>query len=807
MFNQLYYDNSQFQGFAVLQTEDNEFVPLLSTTLTGKVVGNIARLIQTHVFKNKGNKAINVSYKFPLNGDAAINKVIVAFNGKQIIADLKLKEEAKKTFDMAKKKGNQAALYERVSPDIFGLQIANLQANSTIEITTEFVQLVKPEAGTLTLRHPLTVVPRFVRDDERFSHASEGQPNLVLVDPGHRFNMSIEFVGVDRLKIFCDNFLTTHERTKNGVIIKATDILPNTDLIIKYTLPQFMTYIWSEPNSTEKYFVTLLTPPENLKVRLKRNTVLLVDSSFSMNGVKWNSAKWATKKALSLLDEEDYFSLCSFSSNHVWFNKEPVKATVQNVKSACKFIDDNFLAGGTELGIALEDALSKKLSQDGYANTLTLITDAEVNDEARILAMVSRETENDGRRINVVCIDSSPNEYLASQIADRGRGIARFLTSNSNERDITSVLVDIVTEISTPVLNGATLQILSTDKVSIIGGYVRRSTRKEMTVDVGYIAREPKWIAGRINGNVTPIITIDGVDGKSTLSEIVDGDECIKQLVGAQLINIAERWNTFNLQTDHSMENDLLKAFLPIKFGKLIDGKNRKIYFENEDNDNTGKEIIRFFSKKFHLMSSEMSFVAVDTTNGKKANKDIIVANALADGWDNNFESSQSMKSLGAVSRSAPMASLSFGGLELFSTNSFDANDVSPAPMTREFTFSKKASKQSSDSVGAYGISQKSSFLFHETIELNKKFDSVQKVDLKTVSALMITSEWTLNETVFVVLKVNGVETARVSLKDLYMVGDRPLNIKLSNSESLTVSFETDSDNAFKFDVDLTFVA
>jgi len=109
-------------------------------------------------------------------------------------------------------------------------------------------------------------------------------------------------------------------------------------------------------------------------------------------------------------------------------------------------------SGGTDLGVALEQGLRMRREPGTMARHVLLITDAEVSDEGRILRLADEEWERaEHRRISVLCIDAAPNSFLATELAERGGGIARFLTSAPDEEDITTALDVVLADWSQPV--------------------------------------------------------------------------------------------------------------------------------------------------------------------------------------------------------------------------------------------------------------------------------------------------------------------------------------------------------------------
>src|SRR4029079_3227742 len=114
-------------------------------------------------------------------------------------------------------------------------------------------------------------------------------------------------------------------------------------------------------------------------------------------------------------------------------------------------------SGGTELGVALEQALGQARDTDARARHVRIVTDAEVSAAGRIRALVERETgQSERRRVDVLCIDAAPNSGLANELAERGGGIAHSLPSDPAENDIASALDEVLADWAAPVLRNLT---------------------------------------------------------------------------------------------------------------------------------------------------------------------------------------------------------------------------------------------------------------------------------------------------------------------------------------------------------------
>src|SRR5262249_24221726 len=153
----------------------------------------------------------------------------------------------------------------------------------------------------------------------------------------------------------------------------------------------------------------LLAPPARRpdSASMPREVILLVDHSGSMQGPKWEAADWAVKRFLTGLGERDAFALGLFHDRRTWLAKAPKPAAAKAVEKAVEFLKKHQDTAGTELGVALEQALDLKRADGEAARHVLILTDAEVSDAGRILRLADAEArQSPRRRIDVLCIDA-----------------------------------------------------------------------------------------------------------------------------------------------------------------------------------------------------------------------------------------------------------------------------------------------------------------------------------------------------------------------------------------------------------------
>lgn len=685
MFNRHTYENSRPDGVGLLEVvggteqepqEGPLFVPLKRTELHGEVAGPLAdlRLVHTYGYTRKQcNLVLRAVYRFPLPGDAAVTGVRVRFGETEIATELKEREQAETDYGEAVQQGKQAALLTRESPDVFTLRVAGIQPDQDVVVETSYVQLARSrgdEANWL-LRVPLTTAPRYVREDEAGSRYAQGQPLALLRDPGHRF--SLDLVVLDAGEISSPTHqidLSSPDGDEPGqrVRLHEQEVIPDRDFVLSWKprqeedRPVLSVMLHDDPSSGQVYFLALVAPPATHEPGsgVAREVILLVDHSGSMSGAKWEASDWAVNSFFANLREHDLFDLGLFHSTTKWFAPQPRPATAEEVQKAARYLDENRDSGGTNLGVALEQALRlKRIDGQERGRHVLVVTDAQVSDAARILGLADAESRREmRRRISVLCIDAAPNDFLANELAERGGGVAHFLTSGPEEEDITTALEDVLADWAEPVLVGLRLDI-DRGGCEVAGREVLQEGRGKTIVDLGDLPHgRAVWVAGRApRGEEDEALRFHLATGReqvaSTQARPAGASRpALEALFGARRLLGLEYLIHAGIQGDALAEQLRRLGYDP---RQVLADRAPAVYAENARA--AASEVIKPLlvreSLAYGLACSETAFVAVRSEAGKPVEGSVVVASALPAGWSEAF---LSPPSAGAVrSMMAPL--------------------------------------------------------------------------------------------------------------------------------------------------------
>jgi Ca-activated chloride channel family protein len=653
MFSSSAYDNARPGGMSVLMVDGDppRFVPLKRTELRGVIAGPLAalRLVQTFGYTRvQHDGVLEAIYRFPLPGDAAISAVRVTFGDVAIEAHLAERRQAEQEYQAARAQGRQAALLSREAPDVFSLQVAGLMPDQLVTVETRYVQLARAEGPGWSLRLPLTTAPRYARADEAGTPQAEGRPLALLRDPGHLFLMDLRILGAVAVQSATHPLQPTAEDDAIRVQLRGGHVVPDRDLVLEWTLRQEeerpALQLWTHRDTTadQTYLLAGIAPPRRNPDRpTPREVILLVDHSGSMEGAKWEAADWTVTQFLAGLGPEDRVNLAVFHSTTRWFAPEPRTATPRLLAEIRGFLEVQRDSGGTELGIALEQALRMRRQKGAYARHVLLITDAEVTDAGRILRLADEEWRRpDHRRISLLCIDAAPNSFLASEVAERGGGLVRFLTSDPAQEDIATALDAVLADWAQPVLAGLRLVVDRPD-VETTGRHSLSIDAAHAAIDLGDLpAGRALWAMARVAGTTPVHCRLEAGEPALPPEPAVTSTEgrqlpALKPLFGARRVLGLEFLSHAHYREEQLREQLRRLGYDPDRELVGDDRQASTVYAENvrAAQEHALEGLLVRDALAYGLASSKTAFVATRAERGRQVEARVLVANALPEGW------------------------------------------------------------------------------------------------------------------------------------------------------------------------------
>ncbi len=415
----------------------NITLPLKYTEVRANIIGLLADVKVIQKFQNTMDKNIEAIYVFPLPHESAVNDLEIKIDKRIIKAEVKEREEARKTYEEARDEGKKAGLLEQERPNIFTMSVANIEAGQEIYVTLTYHETLKYEDGEYEFVFPMTITPRYTGDGEKVSDADKISPPVAETSQ-REVNIFVNLdTGFPAGEVKSpSHLLYIEEKGENirNIQLAKEGELPNKDFILTYSskgenLENSLSFYRKEGKPGT--FMLHMTPkidygPEEM---LKREMIFVLDRSGSMSYGSgfigpMEQAKAALKSCLRTLRTGDAFNIVTFDTFIENLSAASMEFNDENLKKAESFIDATYARGGTDIYKAMECALKMPVNKI-YLRQIVFLTDGAVGNEEEILKELQKILGKS--RVFTFGIGPSVNRYLLDKMAQMGKGTAHYL--------------------------------------------------------------------------------------------------------------------------------------------------------------------------------------------------------------------------------------------------------------------------------------------------------------------------------------------------------------------------------------------
>jgi Ca-activated chloride channel family protein len=106
--------------FVVLSDDPKlDALPLKSTRADVKIAGVVAEVQISQVYRNTGQKTLEAIYVFPGSTRAAVHAMRMTIGDRVVEARILERQQARETYETAKKEGKTTSLLEQQRPNVF----------------------------------------------------------------------------------------------------------------------------------------------------------------------------------------------------------------------------------------------------------------------------------------------------------------------------------------------------------------------------------------------------------------------------------------------------------------------------------------------------------------------------------------------------------------------------------------------------------------------------------------------------------------------------------------------------------------
>ncbi|MGA8761966.1 MAG: marine proteobacterial sortase target protein [Candidatus Sulfotelmatobacter sp.] len=464
-----------------------ESVPLIHTDVVVDVRGLVAAATVTQQYANSTTDPIEAVYVFPLPHDAAVYDMEIHIGNRVIRSVVREREEAKRVYEAARSAGKRAALLQEERPNIFSTSIANIMPGDHVDVRMRYVEPLRWEGDHMRLVFPMVVGPRYIPGTQAVGHTGTGWasdtnavPDASRITPtvrnresrsGHDISVAVDLdSGFQTASLKGVSHEISVRRLPDGrqhVELATGATLPNKDFVLEVkqadsTQPKTALFLSPASDSGETHFLLAAFPPTvQPSARMPVEMLYMIDVSGSMEGTSIQQARGALLEALDRLRLSDRFGILAFSSGYREFSPEPLPASAENLAAARRYVRGLQAGGGTEMLPALLHLMRKPVSSD-YLRHIILLTDGDLGNEEQIFAAMRSNLGN--ARLYTIAIGSAPNLFLATKMAQFGRGTFTHIADISEIQEQMSRLFE---SIESPVLTDVNLTFTGVEVTEI----------------------------------------------------------------------------------------------------------------------------------------------------------------------------------------------------------------------------------------------------------------------------------------------------------------------------------------------------
>ncbi|RYN93367.1 hypothetical protein AA0119_g9510 [Alternaria tenuissima] len=443
-----YHSSRHVCGCYVYHSETSErtYLPQVKLDAHTTILSTAARTVLTQTFVNRSREALNeIRYAFPLFDGVSVVEFFCQIGERTIYGLVKEKNEARKTYEEAKERGESAALLEQLpdAADVFTTAISNIPNGASVQVSVKYVQELKHDAEVdgIRLTIPSSISPRYGYYPGKLQETSaeidskgisitvdvnmaQGIPIKKVISPSHPIEVTLgslstsasdEDASISRGSATLA--LGTTELEKDFVLqVVAKDVgIPQAILETHPTLPN------------QRALMTTLVPKFNIKSQ-KPEVVFIADRSGSMEG-HIPTLKSALKVFLKSIPIGCSFNICSFGSSHSFLWPESRMYDQDTLTEAIRHVE-TFRAdfGGTETLAAVKACFEAR--NTGLQTELMLLTDGDIWSQEQLFNYVSKNTKSGDVRVFPIGIGSGVSSALIEGVARAGRGFAQMVADS-----------------------------------------------------------------------------------------------------------------------------------------------------------------------------------------------------------------------------------------------------------------------------------------------------------------------------------------------------------------------------------------
>lgn len=405
--------------FGMMDNESGEALALRGVEVFTRIAGLLASTTLVQKYKNDTDTNLELSYTFPTPVTGTLLSFEVTVGERKYNGQVVSRAEAEVKYEEAIEEGDSAFRLQEIRPGMYNAELGNVMPGEEVAITLTYAEPLPWNDKRIRYRLPTAIAPRYGTPEgmqpwqrPKTSPAAEYPLDITISITGDLAQSAVS----------CPSHKVSMRMQPDALNIQlAKNAMMDRDFILDIENGEVSSLGCIASAKGINVAMLTLLPPEVDGQNNKRDVVLLIDCSGSMNGDSIALAKEGVLLALGSLEQNEYFGLIAFGTSFLQFDKELQPASRKNLDMARGWVKNLPSLGGTDINGALD--LAHQL-QGNKPLDILLLTDGQVWNQQGSVAMAKAK----GNRIFTVGIGSAVAEDAIQRMADETGGACELVT-------------------------------------------------------------------------------------------------------------------------------------------------------------------------------------------------------------------------------------------------------------------------------------------------------------------------------------------------------------------------------------------
>lgn len=414
-------------------------LPVKSITLDTKINGQVATTHVEQIFRNDTPYTLEGTYFFPIPETASIVEFSIWENGKKLVGEVRLREEARRIYDEIVRRQRDPGLLEYAGKDLFQASIFPIPPNSDKKLEITYSQVLKAESGTVSYRYPLGTGRNLWRGNLQ---GFEGSVRNMPLQKFGTVSGKIEIVGKEALRnIYSPSHnIDVKQKGERAASVSFETNENDSDFQLFYGLSNDdfgMSLLTHREPGKDGYFLLMLSPRDDVseKELVNKDIVFVLDTSGSMaDEGKMEKARAALLFGVRTLRDGDRFNIINFAGEEHLMENGLIKADAAGKQRGEAFVQKLRPTGGTNINDSLIASM-KQFDKNDRPKMLVFMTDGlpTVGETAtdKIVANLLK-AKNVDVRIFPFGFGYDVNTVLLDKLGTENSGISDYVQPKEN---------------------------------------------------------------------------------------------------------------------------------------------------------------------------------------------------------------------------------------------------------------------------------------------------------------------------------------------------------------------------------------